>query len=367
LLFDVLSQLAIDPQWEWGWRMAIQWAAGDDELRRNPKVPEALRWSLGALFRQPSRGRRPTQLMYEAFPLLEADRWTASAERHEVQPREDLQAVLDDFRGEWEAGLAALPQAEQELGRRAREVGAVSEEYLPCPRPGWRHRDPQRDPLVFRMGAENERDNPPQWRRVKPFHLQRGPVTVAQFGLFDRNYRTLHAKGLSEYAPEPNCPAIYVNWWDAWVYCRWLGPGFRLPTEVEWESACRAGRDQPGVRYGVGNGKELTPADANFGGGKGRTTAVGSYPPNDWGLYDTHGNVREWCGDWYDAAWLRRLKTSVEQPAGSDLGPPVGSFRVLRGGSWVNRDVYCRAAARVHRTPEGRDHGIGFRVSWGGE
>jgi hypothetical protein len=401
LLFEVLSQLAIDPQWEWGWRMAIQWAAGNDDLHRNPVVPEALRWSFGALFRQPPRGRRPTKLMYEAFPLLEADLDPAPAARQEPRPRTDLHPVLQDFRNEIVGLEQTLPRPQGAMASRLRLTRGVSvlqpprsgllrflsrfvpwirphtpqdsaedppAEYLPCPPPSWTHQDPSRDPHVFRMGQEGESDNPPQWRSIEPFRLQRGPVTVAQFGLFDAHYRTLHAQHLTQYAPKSDCPAIDVNWWDAWVYCRWLGPGFRLPTEVEWEYACRAGRDRSEDLFGVGNGRELAKRDANFSRSVGQTTPVGQYSPNDWQFVDLHGNVWEWCGDWYNATWLQRLPSSVNQPLAADGGPTVGSSRVVRGGSWfIYGDVNCRSALRNYYAPGSRDVNVGFRVCWRGE
>jgi formylglycine-generating enzyme required for sulfatase activity len=217
------------------------------------------------------------------------------------------------------------------------------------------------------MGQEGESDNPPQWRSIEPFRLQRGPVTVAQFGLFDAHYRTLHAQHLTQYAPKSDCPAIDVNWWDAWVYCRWLGPGFRLPTEVEWEYACRAGRDRSEDLFGVGNGRELAKRDANFSRSVGQTTPVGQYSPNDWQFVDLHGNVWEWCGDWYNATWLQRLTSSVSQPVAADGGPAVGSARVMRGGSWDHFGIYLFSAHRGRRPPDDRYFDVGFRVCWRGE
>jgi len=138
ILFDVLSQLAIDPQCEWGWRFAIQWTLGDDNLRRHSLADNSLRWSLGALFRQPPRGRRPTRLMYEAFPLLEADPGPLPVRRQEPRPRSDLQPVLQAFRAELEQISQSGRSPAADLARALRSAGPDSTEYVPCPPPNWR-------------------------------------------------------------------------------------------------------------------------------------------------------------------------------------------------------------------------------------
>jgi len=165
-------------------------------------------------------------------------------------------------------------------------------------------------------------------------------------------------------------PVENVSWEDAMAFCRKLnqmdgkkpqGYLYSLPTEAQWEYACRAGTSSA-----TAFGDSLSSRDANFKRGfsfgsaaKGsylkRTTTVGSYPPNAWGFYDMHGNVWEWCHDWYE-----------DYPGGSvtdPVGPSSGSNRVCRGGSWVGSGMLCRSAGRRRRLPGGRLFTLGFRLS----
>jgi formylglycine-generating enzyme required for sulfatase activity len=137
---------------------------------------------------------------------------------------------------------------------------------------------------------------------------------------------------------------------------------FRLPTEAQWEYACRAG-----TRSATSFGDKLGRTQANFqgtpynGGEAGqslnRATKVGSYPANAWGLHDMHGNVYEWCRDWYYS----------KLPGGTDpdLSVVLGSMqsRVRRGGAWCDEGQPCRSARRLRFEPERRSDHIGFRVA----
>ena len=166
-------------------------------------------------------------------------------------------------------------------------------------------------------------------------------------------------------------PVEEVSWNDAQEFIAKLNAGgfapdgfeFRLPTEAEWEYACRAGTTTP-----FSWGSSLNGDKANCNGNSlygtsmegaflGRTTAVGSYEANPWGLYDMHGNVCEWCADWrgdYDAG-----------PQTDPTGPKSGSFRVLRGGSWAGIAKNCRSAHRDAAVPSGRSYRFGFRLVLG--
>jgi formylglycine-generating enzyme required for sulfatase activity len=164
---------------------------------------------------------------------------------------------------------------------------------------------------------------------------------------------------------EDRRPVESVSWEDATTFCRkaseLTGRKLRLPTEAEWEYACRAGTT---TEFNTG---EIISADdqANYNGnypygndGKGvyreETVEVGSFPGNAWGLHDMHGNVWEWCSDWYGQYDI----SNIIDP----YGVANGSHRVLRGGSWRGIAWFCRSAYRISCDPGGRGDDIGFRV-----
>ncbi len=174
-------------------------------------------------------------------------------------------------------------------------------------------------------------------------------------------------------------PVESVSWEDALEFCRRLkerpeekskGRVYRLPTEAEWEYVCRGGHlfKSPSPPFHFGNSLSSTQAnfDGNspFGGAAEgpyleRTTKVGSYPTNHpLGLYDLHGNVWEWCADWYDAGYYQRSPRPRQDPQ----GPEKGERRVLRGGCWVIIGGYCRAAYRYFIASGGYSGRSGFRV-----
>ncbi len=147
-------------------------------------------------------------------------------------------------------------------------------------------------------------------------------------------------------------PVTNVSWEDCQEFIKQLNTktdgGYRLPYEAEWEYACRAGTT---TAYSYGD--NLTKSDANIGGSS--TKAVGNYRPNGFGLYDMHGNVWEWCNDWYGSL----QDGEVTDPKGA----ATGTYRVLRGGCFDFNDSRARSSFRSDFTPTRRDFFTGFRLA----
>lgn len=159
-----------------------------------------------------------------------------------------------------------------------------------------------------------------------------------------------------------NHPVVNVTWYGADEFARYAGG--RLPTEAEWEYACRAGTSTP---FSTGNC--LTDTDASYdwrfpylncaninSTTPTGTSKVGSYPANAWGLHDMHGNVWEWCSDWYDM-----YPNSAQN---NPTGPVLGSMKVVRGGSWYINSLYSRSAMRRSHFPENYHSTRGFRIAY---
>ncbi|MSQ96046.1 MAG: formylglycine-generating enzyme family protein [Gemmataceae bacterium] len=153
-------------------------------------------------------------------------------------------------------------------------------------------------------------------------------------------------------------PVEHVTWHEAFEFCRRLGgmeaKNYDLPTEAEWEYACRAGTSTA-FKFD----EELSSRQANFGNNLGRTSAVGSYPANAFGLFDMHGNVSEWCKDCFDSDFYSKSpKTNPECTS--------GGARVLRGGSWNYGAALCRESFRGLSRPQlARRPRLQYRFSCG--
>ncbi len=236
-------------------------------------------------------------------------------------------------------------------------------------------------PATFRMGSPigeiGRRDNEGPVHDVvfsRPFYIAVHPTTQEQYRLvMGENPSRFQA----EFGGGPTHPVECVSYDDSVAFCRRLeqaeeGRRYRLPSEAEWEYACRAGS---ATAFSFGDA--LSSSQASFDGAHPyartiseaeraasitrsltvqRTTPVGTYEANHFGLYDMHGNIWEWCADWYDGAYYK------ECPRQDPPGPTQGLYRVLRGGSWKNQAVTCRSAYRNALTPNQRQPTIGFRV-----
>ncbi|NJM68248.1 MAG: formylglycine-generating enzyme family protein [Acaryochloris sp. RU_4_1] len=169
------------------------------------------------------------------------------------------------------------------------------------------------------------------------------------------------------YFKGPNLPVENVSWLDATEFCKRLSQAtdtdYRLPSEAEWEYACRAGTTTPFYF-----GQTITAELANYNGTdsyesgpknqyREQTTEVGSFPPNAFGLYDMHGNVWEWCQDtWHD-------NYTGAPTDGSAWTDNDNDSRIIRGGSWYNSPWYCRCVSRLRLNPGYRNFNYGFRVA----
>ncbi|MFP4584456.1 MAG: formylglycine-generating enzyme family protein [Desulfococcaceae bacterium] len=203
----------------------------------------------------------------------------------------------------------------------------------------------------FVMGGCGQNDERPL-RRVRisrPFFMGRYEVTQAQ-------WQKVMGNNPSRFDGCADCPVEQVSWEDVQGFLKKLndrGDGaYRLPSEAEWEYAARAGSTSA-YSFGDDEGQLGVYAwyDGNAGG---KTHPVGKKRPNAWGLHDMHGNVWEWCRDWYGAY----AGAFVTDPT----GPPSGTARVLRGGGWNDYASYCRAALRNNASPDFRNSVLGFRL-----
>jgi formylglycine-generating enzyme required for sulfatase activity len=213
---------------------------------------------------------------------------------------------------------------------------------------------------------------------TKPYYMSANLVTQEEYTkVMGKNPSWMSASGSARQKVKgldtSQFPVDNVSWRDAQQFCDRLSAmdrkagksrQYRLPTEAEWEYACReAGKTTTPFSCG----ESLSSAQANFDGtfpyGKAargpslsRTTRVGSYKPNQLGLYDMHGNIWQWCSDWYGKDYYSR------SPKTDPQGPASGTTRVLRGGAWCQNGKECRSAYRGNEAPNFQDGTIGFRV-----
>ena len=203
----------------------------------------------------------------------------------------------------------------------------------------------------FMMGSpkgEGENDERPQHDvSIQSFYMGKYPITQEQ-------YQKIMGGNPPEFKISKN-PVERVSWDDAIDFCnalsRIIGRRYFLPSEAEWEYACRAGTNTP---YYFG--ETITNRQANFGGNVGQTTSVGQYQPNAFGLYDMHGNVWEWCQDNLHENYQGAPNDGIAWISGKS------DIKVRRGGSWSLNPSGCRSAYRLNPTRDSRNDRFGFRV-----
>ncbi len=203
----------------------------------------------------------------------------------------------------------------------------------------------------FRMGSDEEMDDegPSHSVRLRGFWMGRTEVTQGQ-------WKAVLGQVPARFSRSAHHPVETVDWEDVQGFIRALsarsGIGFRLPTEAEWEYACRAGREGPdwGPLF------DIAWFDQNS---RGSTHPVGRKKPNAWGLYDTQGNVWEWCQDWYGRYDGR--------PQVDPAGPASGAARVIRGGCWSVPFYFLRPVSRGSALPSDRGDYLGLRLAVSGE
>ena len=217
-------------------------------------------------------------------------------------------------------------------------------------------------PGTFQMGtpadeAEREPQEVPHEVTLSPFYMSRYEVTQAE-------WQRVTGHNPSQFQDcGPRCPVENVNWFEVQQFLRQLNaesqPGFRLPTEAEWEFACRAGGALP-----FGNTAALSARDANISGEfpynapkgvfRGTPTPVGQFPANPWGFFDMSGNVWEWTEDWHCPYSADRQVNPVGR-CGSDT-------HVIRGGSWLFNGASARCGLRYTHHPQDRGYSLGVRL-----
>jgi len=220
----------------------------------------------------------------------------------------------------------------------------------------------------FIMGDGKEDNNKPHNVKLNSFKMQATPVTQEQ-------YEAVMGNNPSKFEGKNN-PVEKVSWEDAVKFCNKLSQkegmepvyniktweadftkkGYHLPTEAQWEYACRAGSK---AKYCFGDSEKELEDYAWFSKNSDETThPVAKKKPNKFGLYDVHGNVWEWCNDYYDTKYYDK-----EESGDNPKGPETGSYLVIRGGAWFNDADGCRASVRNFSNPADRSSDVGFRLA----
>ena len=251
------------------------------------------------------------------------------------------QSFTETLPGNIKLEMVKIPAGSFLMGTEEAEVIRLNKEY----ETGW-----------FKCEMPQHRVN------LKEFYLGKYPVTQEQ-------YHAIIGNNSSKFKDNPKNPVENVSWNDAQAFCQKLNEKtekkYRLPSEAEWEYACRAGTT---TSFYFGETISINQAnyDGNYTFGKGKkgvyrqkTTPVGSFPANEFGLYDLHGNVWEWCQD----VWHENYENAPTDGSSWNENDSQSTLRLLRGGSWLASSRYCRSANRFRGYAVVRFSGFGFRLA----
>ncbi len=297
----------------------IKHAQEEEEARRKCAQQEAEEWER---IRQAKAKAAKKILAVICLVLFVALMWFVSAD---FITKAQTEAALVKTKAE----ITAM-----HVGARAGETmaitlpGSVMMEMVWCP------------PGTFTMGGNGDMDKTPHHVTLtKGFWMGKYEVTQSQWKSVMGNNPSYH-KG-------DDLPVESVSWNGCQEFCK--KTGLQLPTEAQWEYACRAGSTGEYAGTGILDDMGWYRDNSDV-----ETHPVGTKRPNVWGLYDMHGNVCEWCADWYG--------DYPSGPVTDQQGPPSGSYRVLRGGSWYNYAYGCSSSFRLGNSPSNANVDLGFRL-----
>ena len=207
---------------------------------------------------------------------------------------------------------------------------------------------------IFKMGSNDyDREKPIHEVTVSDFYIGKHEVT-------QKLYKEIMGTTPSHFKNCDNCPVENVSWNDAQEFIKKLnaktGKNYCLPSEAQWEYAARGGVETQ-KWSGTNNENELINYAWYRENSNNKTHSVGTKKPNKFGIYDMSGNVWEWCEDWYDEEYYKN------SPKTNPINTKKGSYRVLRGGSWINYATYCRVAYRYYINPTNSYFNDGFRLA----